>query len=750
MRKLGLDSSQPSFESLSPVPQAQVVLAFDKKAIDQFFDSGLGTDTQDLKVFSKGDGRLISFTHELGVKDGGRSSNEIKIKIIDHDNYFVNSLFDRKFDEVLNQARDIVGLEPFENNISTNAKSIDFDYSEDLNQAIKGGLPKFYIAYGLGSNTHHWAGPFVCHLVDGVYQESGNDVLTLELKFIPEFRSDIVPNQTGDKGNQVSTEIQKSEPIVQFNFNTSKEKGSMDRKLESASIRWLATNLQNALERCILKYFRSCGYNNVLLLFSDVDKALEDRNYDKVSGTIKWKDHYTNYGRVRIDSEGTQYAITYDDWRDMNAVFDTLGIEVSLPQELSSEKDTDSNTYESKVLNNPFITNRVSNENTPEETDEMSNRTDNIKYAIGIRTPKQGESVFQPVLDLLNNMQDQLKRLINPIVAIEANSLIIDEWRKAHANYITDPDEPVVVIGEDALIQKVLYKKQNSALKVSDYIELDKPCVVSFIAKESEQYGPFMEEFHVSKRGKGFFDYDSVTLPDEFSWYDRAAVDGFAVPVFKINSQNPNVLRFTAKSKGIFFSTLAGTCQTIAAIVKESLTDSPTRPYISIRDNMKNLIQRVLQTKYNEGNTNNIREFAKAPPIDFEKIANDVTDLVVDGNPVGPSPVSTGNDITAFLAYINNFYRLFNNLHVCSIKTVPYFNLSELSLMHERCILLKNLITPVAEKRGPTKSIYTGIWSFRSFKHVISNTDAYSEFGLYKMPFEFEDNGDKGTITGDN
>jgi len=744
MTRIGLDSRLPNYETLSPAPQAQVVLAFDKESIDNFFDSGLGVNSDSLKVFSKGDGRLLNFTHELGAQEGGKAKNEFTLKIVDHDNYFLNSLFDRKFDQVLNQARKIVGLDAKETEISTNAKSETFDYRDEL-QTISGGLPKFYIAYGLGSNTNHWAGPFVCHLLNGIYQEDGEGIQTLELKFYPEFRTDIVPKQIEGKGGQVGLDVKSTINVAQFFFNTAGSKGSTDRKIETIEVRWLINNLQNALEESILKYLRGCGYKNVLLLFSDLEKIMEDANYDTFSGTkkITWGKKTKKYLRILNSSNLDGVAGKFADQEalyDLHRIFKLLGIDVTLP-EISSE-----NTSKINWIQNPHITQKVTTEQPYEYDDEMTKYKDDVTYGLTIKAPPQGQSVFKPVLDILNNLQDHVQRLVTPFIGVEANALIVDEWRRAHPNYITDPDEPVIVIGEEALIQKILYHKENSSLKISDYIYPSKDCIVSYISNEANDYREFMKNFHVSKRGKGFFDYNSGALPDEFSWNDRAAAEGYAVPVFKINTQNPNVLRFTSKSKGMFFSTLAGTCQTIASVIKESLKEGGVNPYMSVKSNLSDTIARVLETRNKEGDTNNVRKFAKAPTIDFKKIGDEVADLVLEGDPLGPSPVSTGNDIVSFLTYINNFYKMFNFQHMCSIKTLPYYNLSELSVLNERAILLKNQVTPVLEERSTTNSIYTGIWAFRAFKHVISTSDAYSEFSMYKMAFEFENNGDKGTI----
>lgn len=740
MRKLGLDSSQPNFQSLSPVPQTQVVVAFEKTAIDKFFDSGIGVDTQDLKVFSKGDGRLISFTHELGANEGGKAKNEISIKFIDYDNYFTNSLFDRKFDDVINQARDIVGLEPRDNPVSNTAKPSQFDYQEELNKAIKGGVPKFYIAYGLGSNTNHWAGPFVCHLVNGIYQESGDDVLTLELKFIPEFRSDIVPRQTDDKGTQVDTEVQRTVNVAQFLFNTTGEKDSTQRKIERVQVRWLIENLQLTLENAILKYLEGCGYRNVLLMFSDVEKIMEDNNYDTFTGLkqIRWDKKHRRPRNVRIDDTSQLgYHGDIESWYDLNRIFDLLGLELSFPE--LAFKGT--NVAEVNWVNNPFITEQVTSSRVIEGDDTLVNQKDNVIYGITLKKPKEGESVFKPVMDLLKNFQDHVLRLVTPYVGVEANALIVEEWRKAHPDYIPDADEPVIVIGEEALIQKVLYHKENNLLRVSDYIKPEKNSVVSFIANQADDYRAFMKQFHVTKRGKSFFDYDSNRLPDEYGYTDNLEVERFAVPVFKINTQNPNVLRFTAKSKGIFFSTLASTCQTIATFIKESLNAPKEKDDYqrNLPDKFRQLTARVLDRAHSEGNTNDVYDFMGSTKPDFFEIASDISELVFSGAPIGPSPISIGKSPTAFLAYINNFFKMFKHLHQCSVKTVPYFNLSELSILNEKCILLKNLVSPVAEPRGDTKSIYTGIWSFRGFKHVLSNTDAYSEFYLYKTdPFQIQ------------
>jgi len=73
-----------------------------------------------------------------------------------------------------------------------------------------------------------------------------------------------------------------------------------------------------------------------------------------------------------------------------------------------------------------------------------------------------------------------------------------------------------------------------------------------------------------------------------------------------------------------------------------------------------------------------------------------------------------------------------------TIKTVPYFNLSDQFVIFSECEIFINK-NPSLDDYPPSREnrevFYNGTYIITNFKHVITSREAYSEFSVYKIGY---------------
>ena len=743
---VGLGARTSTFsDTFSIAPQSMVALSFDRKAIQKFYEGSLKATDKDVIVFNRGDGSLLSFAHEFGGGTGSKGPGlRFSMRIVDQDNYFLNSLFSSRYEDYIARTKNALTNELKEealdaakeirkdqkNSGNPTVESYDIIYERELSDRLRDAVKtntNFYITYGIGPNNQYWAGPFLCTLSNGVYEEQdGLVIFNLEFVGSKAIRptSQTITNST--QANSVT-----SEEVL---FAETRWRKETDNSSEfDISFKPKFKTIHQAVEVLINNYCKNVlGYSNVLLCYRDFSKSASV--FTEVSGpraTVASVSSITAFESLGITAVGSTDAETFTQIQSLNP-------------ELEGDP-----LYFNRInftLTNDFV----------EVTDVDTNQpwlydANNISIKLAPDGSNQDDA-FRPIINLLSNMSDlpNIQELVDPVAVLENDTEIIkhfyDTYNGVIPGYITDPDEPILIIGENALVQHVLYGKP-----VSDESLISERMVGSVDTVVKKVYEARDKTFFQTRKDRkpyvSIFDEEAPVVPEDFALPQEVSskIREFNIPVFRMNTQNANVLSLTANSDAFLISTIGQVSRQLMVSARKNAATANINLLHSQKQagEMKTKIEDMLTSAYKLSNVNNAYSVLTQSIVgdpDFQSMAGDLANLILapDSALVGPNPLTTGTSSSSLIAYLYNFFKLFSSQHTAIIKTVPHFNFSDTSLLGDNCILFKNINRSLMGDPSVTNSIYTGVWIITGFKHVISGDDAYSEFSIVKKPFSME------------
>ena len=266
---------------------------------------------------------------------------------------------------------------------------------------------------------------------------------------------------------------------------------------------------------------------------------------------------------------------------------------------------------------------------------------------------------------------------------------------------------------------------------------------------------------------------DISYLPDEFSYNDKAFstekelfIKENNIPVFRYNTENPNVLDLKFKFSGVYFGILKTGYQKeisrLSSAVAEGVlpTGVGTFPIRSrgaaigylrskgfsqgLEDKPKQALIADLATKISpdlaetlenpdEAKADSIAAFLKSEEKTNLKGLIQV-DQELPGNP---------NNILA-----NMSEDLFRKALQMSITTLPTFHLSRLATLNTQCLVFAQ-DQPIKQtrhyKRILMNKFFSGLYKIMGFKHVITTSAATSEFKLVKNAPNFKEETEEKT-----
>jgi hypothetical protein len=766
--KVGLTAGDLQSDNFSIVPQAMVALAFNRESINSFFNGSLTDSSDDFFVFSKGDTGFIEFSHEYGAGTSGKSSLKFRLKILDENNTFLNALFGQRFEdymkrakEALPEAREEAGESISESSVSDsflqrNPGYFDLELLSKLEQKLN-IRNNFYLTYGTGPSNKYWAGPFVCTLSKGIYKEDSEGATLLELEFVgSSSEKDIKSN----KVDTATTTYSFNDSIPFFKVTTTATLGEMwafsDTLRTDLQISFLYDSTQKAVEDLVVTYLKGLGIKNVLLCFRDIPRAFEDIVIDTPDTIARGESvDYVLSNRPTDSSYFIQGSNPVLEFGRLQNYFNILGISFTM-----NNSDNTRLYSLGEDVNNLTRTSISYQENTRSDMPELSlypgNNINNPlvdtsqekiveEWSLALDTSKVEETgeTIAPVMSLLKSLQSSSSKLLDPVFRFENNAETVNKLHEVYPEYVTDPGESVLIIGENFLIQSVLYGKEIN-VDTAEYMQGTDGSIVSTVESRKGDMKGFFNDRKVRKPYISIFDERAQLVPDEFA-LAQSVVDNirkYNIPTFRVGTTNPNVTRMTVTSDGFLISTISETCRQIAQYVAQQVSDTYNQQLLS-PDNestLRNSIERILSSFHEENFINNVEEVIDAGNPDFANIASEVTQLIINSPSLRSHPITTKNTSASLVAYLYNFYRLFSFSHKAILKTLPQFNFSETDLLGDNCILFKDINKTLLGDTSITRSIYTGVWTILGFKHVISSNDAYSEFSVVKKPFSLESN----------
>ena len=740
---VGLGARTSTFsDTFSIAPQSMVALSFDRKAIEKFYQGSLKANDKDIIVFNRGDGSLLSFAHEFGGGTGSKGPGlRFSMRIVDQDNYFLNSLFSSRYEDYIARTKNALTNELKEealdaakeirkdqkNSGNSTVESYDIIYERELSDRLRDAVKtntNFYITYGIGPNNQYWAGPFLCTLSNGVYEEQdGLVIFNLEFVGSKSIRptSQTIANST--QANSVTSEE------VLFATVEWQEVGDVNIQFRP---KYKTVHL--AVEPLINSYCKNVlGYSNVLLCYRDFGKgAHEYRNIDGPSVTAESVSSITEFELLGITAVGSTSSEAYNG---------PYSLSPDWSQEPVRHNDVDfasTNDFIEVAEASPFPWMYGSNDISIKLAPDGSNPDD----------------AFRPIMNLLSNISDlpNIEELVDPVAVLENDIEIVqnlyDTYNSIIPEYITDPNEPILIIGENALIQHVVYGKPVSDESlISERMVGPLDTVVKKVYQARDKNKTFFQTRKDRKPYVSIFDEEAPVVPEDFALPQEVSskIREFNIPVFRMNTQNANVLSLTANSDAFLISTIGQVSRQLMVSARKNASTANINLLHSQKQagEMKTKIEDMLASAYKLSNVNNAYSVLTQSIVgdpDFQSMAGDLANLILapDSALVGPNPLTTGSSSSSLIAYLYNFFKLFSSQHTAIIKTVPHFNFSDTSLLGDNCILFKNINRSLMGDPSVTNSIYTGVWIITGFKHVISGDDAYSEFSIVKKPFSME------------
>ena len=251
-------------------------------------------------------------------------------------------------------------------------------------------------------------------------------------------------------------------------------------------------------------------------------------------------------------------------------------------------------------------------------------------------------------------------------------------------------------------------------------------------------------------------------IPDAFSYSNeefttdkKDYIKENGIPIFKYNTENPNVLDMTFKFGGVYYTALK--MGSITAVKKKASAVAAGYLPIGIGSlpirTRNDAIKYLRQLNFSLGSNNrdeiiaslkgkisaeHLEDFAAANPAEAADSIAALIDLAEDGSDAdlrGLIEIDQGLPGNPQTIMVDLAEEMFRNSLTMSIKTLPFFNISNVhhffspSVLFAQEALIKQSIQP---KRSLMNSFFSGLYQIAGFKHIINATTASSEFSLVK------------------
>jgi hypothetical protein len=249
---------------------------------------------------------------------------------------------------------------------------------------------------------------------------------------------------------------------------------------------------------------------------------------------------------------------------------------------------------------------------------------------------------------------------------------------------------------------------------------------------------------------------DITELPDEFAYSDNLFSDeekeyikNEATPVFRFNTQNPNVLSLNLTKSNIYLDQLRigfskGVTRKSSAVVEGVLplgkgslpitTRAAAIAYLKLNEFPKDR-QKLIQDLMTRLSSELSAEVGAEKEADFiAMILDKLKDQTYKGY-IEIDQVLPGNPNGIMADLMEDMYR---KTYTVTMKTLPTFHLSNIvTHIGQPCILLAqdaNITQSRKVEKTLMNTFYSGLYGIYGFKHTITSRSSQSEFRLVKIP----------------
>jgi len=245
-------------------------------------------------------------------------------------------------------------------------------------------------------------------------------------------------------------------------------------------------------------------------------------------------------------------------------------------------------------------------------------------------------------------------------------------------------------------------------------------------------------------------DWESLkaALPDEFARQpDEVYEDLFEMdlPIFMANTQAANILSYSFDVNKFLYGSLFGSIQEIYY--------NTTRRYLrtnnpilagsldpdEILDKTKELMDNLRSRSGLAGRAMSVTT-GVGTPVNAEEVYDNLAQILFIENKTGINMAVNGSRASSIVAMLLLFLDIFERQYIGSLKTLPQFQLSKHSTLNKSCLSIiksaRKLNPPMSGLSGedirPVADYLSGMYRILGFQHVITGSDAYSEFNIVK------------------
>lgn len=321
---------------------------------------------------------------------------------------------------------------------------------------------------------------------------------------------------------------------------------------------------------------------------------------------------------------------------------------------------------------------------------------------------KKKFNFYKFIYKFFNGIDSTLSTNENLIIYFESNKEIIKLLKESEnfGEYIIDEDHPVLIIGNPTNIKEMIY---GEVIQKTTGTKIPKPTKFD---KNDEKYLNNIRTYLNNKQKTD-------------NYYVSLATGGAVDP-----TDDPNSTTNETKNTGTLINFEANTVNS-NIISYQCLNDAisydayKASPKAEVEEALKEL-----EAKY--GNIEIMRESGTYDP-DLTKMAE------IFGKATKKPIYSINSDdcINEKRLYASFLDALTKSAVQLRIRTLPFFNLSDVNLLNSLCNVLINK-NPDANQRfrepfdNYINLFYSGVYIITGFTHVINEKEAYSEFELVK------------------
>lgn len=726
---------------ISTSRQAIEKLFFSKDKLPTLSDKILTLDDEELKrsliVTPQRNSNLISFDYSFGSVNS--DSNFLQLKFVETDELFEFFYVNKSVASTL-LTKLLKELKYYNNTIAGREYKRDIEkslFDADARTILNDG--KIYFSFGVGEDLQDWAGPFVANLMGSNLEESADGVREITLKYTttsPFFLS-----------NMINTELENGleSAINKYKRSITNSRFIAARAEIEVEIKDLEKNIHFYVNKLITSYLKTCSNNSeVITLIPNLNLAytLKKINTKATGGAA-----LTEIANRRRNTEFTEKF-----FKDLNidVNFITDGIKELLPI-------------------------------APEVAQERSLRILIGKVKLSMDTKKQiipaengFPDFFWPIYNIINYYGQIYASLVNDGGLVsdfefyeESNIKILKLWKKY--GFINDDTRPVIIFGSLQLIKNILYLSN-----ITDFDSLlQQPSNINFVYKDdSDKYYnrsyrvDYFNQFIKTPISSSF--KEQVIIKDELALpeFNKQFIDFAGIPVFRYNLPNSNVLGLNVQyndtytgiyNLGFKVRAMFPLVNANLAFVKSEIEKDFTINKTLLKTLEKSIsgIPGVLPESLNGlvGLVSYWYDFSLNPagrqillnPTSKENTKKlDRREIIIYLSLLVNSNLKLGLSLSKPFIEINgseDVYlqnELLKNLETIAlqvrIKTLPFFKLSGPNILGgKRVILLGSNNTIIGSEGKKRLMPYSGMYIINEFRHVIDESDMYSEFTLSKI-----------------